>query len=807
MKLLRKTAQLLCLSLISSVLCECIGAQENTIGIEVINQTENLALPLESGVEQFEIWTTTNLSQPFSFTQQGSIQGYSWTNFLQKSSAFYQVRSILKNTNAVLNANLLNRLAYGPTPDEIVRLAQIGPAAYIAEQLSPETIQENLAEDEINLSDDWQHVVTTGIASSSTLYIYLNGPGDCYIDDLYLAKGSVAESGPNLLVNGTFDTALTSWTLSTNLTDSVIDGSITHTGAGSLHVVATSAGTTKASSIWQTVSHSLAANQVYTLSYWYKPGANRNVGLTIRLSGDGIDSSPRNLGTKLAVGSANIDDLRAWHVLHAVKSKKQLLEVLLQFLENHFVTQYSKSKDYLGQYYPSSSEDDWRAVRMEYFENKWWRQALLNPQCTFYDLLKISAESPAMILYLDTVNSKGNGSNIANENYARELLELFTFGVDNGYDQNDITILSKAWTGWSVRFVDFTNQFNPFASQSTQLRPGMTNLSRPDNLVGEWSFTFKSANHNTTTKTIFPKKTVPARFGSPYAGASYELLLPSLSGTNGIQDGYTVLAHLADQPFTQEYISVKLCRIFVHDDFATGYDFTDPNLSPEGRLVRACMEAWEQNIPKGQIRKVLEVIFDSELFRTQSASMQKVKTPFEFTVSAVRALRAQAQDGTFTADTDGYAIYNPMNRMGRMRLFDRDTPDGYPEYGSAWVSAGTLAERLRFIQALLIAPGQNGHSDAGNSVTDPVKLLKDRLPQADWLNAEKVTDYFLSIIYPSEGRANLDDLRTLALQYLNSADDGTTPSPFSALTASTTYDTRVRGMVAMLMGSPRFQEQ
>src|SRR5437588_9031189 len=97
----------------------------------------------------------------------------------------------------------------------------------------------------------------------------------------------------------------------------------------------------------------------------------------------------------------------------------------------------------------------------------------MNPQCTCYDLLKISAESAAMIIYLDTVNSKGNSGNIANENYARELQELFTFGVDNGYDQNDITRMSRVWTGWSVNIMDSTNEFNPVATDPGPLHPGV----------------------------------------------------------------------------------------------------------------------------------------------------------------------------------------------------------------------------------------------------------------------------------------------------------------------------------------------
>jgi hypothetical protein len=525
--------------------------------------------------------------------------------------------------------------------------------------------------------------------------------------------------------------------------------------------------------------------------------------------------------------------------------------------------------------------------------------------------------------------------------------------VDNGYDQNDITIMSRAWTGWAVRLVDYANEFNPFAPLSTIRRPKATDPTRPDNLYGVWAFSYRPDRHSAGPKVIFPEKTVPERFGAPYAGRNYELrlasggqtnwqyvqvtgtprrnnpplyiyntgigdcyiddiklvtesgvnLLPNgdfengltgwtvspnmtgstttggvthsgagalhmvdtlatgtsqgqsiwrgnlglttnqtytlsywflpgtnmngnlvirLSGdgitsspgtgTNSVQEGYQVLAHLADLPFTQEFISVKLCRLLVHDEFAHGYDFTDPNLSPEGQLVRACMQAWESGTPKGQIRKVLEVILNSELFRSETASMQKVKTPFEFTVSAVRALRAQMTDGTYTANTDANnGVRSPINRMGRMRLFDREEPDGWPEAGAPWISAGTLTERLRFVQSLLLPNVANvPRPDASGNVNDPVRLLKAKLPGSAWRDAGAVADYFTSIIYPGEGRANLDEYRQMAVSYLNTGDTGAA-ALFSALdpngAANGPYDLRVRGMVAMLMTLPRFQEQ
>jgi hypothetical protein len=246
--------------------------------------------------------------------------------------------------------------------------------------------------------------------------------------------------------------------------------------------------------------------------------------------------------------------------------------------------------------------------------------------------------------------------------------------------------------------------------------------------------------------------------------------------------------------------------LFVHDDFHHGYDFTDPNLSEEGKLVHACMLAWENT--GGNIREVLKVIFSSDLFRSQSAVMHKVKTPLEYTVSALRALRSENTDGTATADTDGYSIKDPINRMGAMKLFDRAEPNGYPEDAAPWISAGTLAERLRWVQALCITATGNGHADAGNSVADPVALLKKKLPSTDWNNAGAVADYFLGILLPCEGKANLDLYRTAAINFLNTSDTGTVSSPFSGLgNTTTTYDTRVRGMVAAIMTSQRFHEQ
>ena len=340
----------------------------------------------------------------------------------------------------------------------------------------------------------------------------------------------------------------------------MVSASVAHNGLNSLFIHATAAGTSATNdSVNQFVK--LVTNQSYTLSYWYS-SAKPTVPLTSQITGGLVLSKPDQDTTGLArrlsnVSGTSLDDLRAWHCLHAVNSQRQLLEVLAQFWENHFVTQYQKSFDYLNGTYADSTILNRLATDWEWRENTKWRNTMLNPQCTFYDLLRISAESPAQIVYLDTVNSSGAGSSIANENYGRELLELFTFGVDNGYDQNDIIAMSRAWTGWSVQLVDPENINNPFASASVTYIPGIASQNK-SNVVGVWAFNYKSGSHGTNRAPLFSvwdlaatnlvalgPKVVPARFGPPWAGRFYQLNIPgrATSTTNSIQDGYDVIGH------------------------------------------------------------------------------------------------------------------------------------------------------------------------------------------------------------------------------------------------------------------------
>lgn len=752
--------------------------------------------------QEFKIFRADGLDQPFVEDTSGVFAGYDWKSPATGpgSLGFYRLQIRPMYPDALTAATVLNRMAYGPTPDDLERVSTVGPQVYINEQLAPETITDDLDIDQVTVPSDWQYVKVTGTGSSSVFYIYLTSAGEGYIDDIKFMSGSVAEVGQNLIRNGDFELPLTTndWTISPNHARSAISTNFSHSGLSSLHLFATAPGTTMESAVYQNIAPPLPGTPntlKYTVSFWFLPVTNAPASVTARLSGSGTVASSTALPpiTKLTYGSASLRDLQTWYVLHAVRAKRQLMEVLTQFCDNHFVTYENKTEDYLAGRVASGAEVS-QATNFEYREVTKWRQALMNPNATFYDLLKISAESPAMVIYLDTVASKKGA---ANENYARELMELFTMGVDNGYDQKDIEEMARAWTGWQVDKLPVGQENNPFATPIASASRNTT--------PGYWTLRFNSAttSHDTGAKTIFPGKTGDARFGSPYAGRPYQLALPARTGTSGMQDGYDIIAHLADLPFTQEYISVKLCRLFVHEHFVHGvYDYTDPNLSPEAALVRDCMKAWETPAAdgrKGNLRNVLSTIFNSSLFRQNAASQQKVRTPFEFTVSSIRALRAAKPTGGFTAETTGAELIDEMSRLG-MPLFNREEPNGWSEFGADWINSSSLIERMRFVQDKVLKVSVKS--------VDPVGLVKIKLPAAQLRDSGAVADYFLNILFPGEGKANLDLDRTAAISYLNTLENGVTPSAFSSLDPnSSAYDTRVRGMVASLMGLARFQEQ
>ena len=190
----------------------------------------------------------------------------------------------------------------------------------------------------------WAYVTATGTANATpTLYLYLDGAGEVFVDDLKLVSGVVPEAGSNLVRNGTFETALgPDWQVTANFTNSGISTVRSHTGSGSLHAIASAAGTGNGNALFMTPVAGLTNGGTYTASFWCTT-PTRGRRLTVRLSGSGLqalapDSSPGTIKrrfdtmgaaspddatvTSTTVGGGALADLRAWFIMNAVSSPR-----------------------------------------------------------------------------------------------------------------------------------------------------------------------------------------------------------------------------------------------------------------------------------------------------------------------------------------------------------------------------------------------------------------------------------------------------------------------------------------------------
>ena len=349
-------------------------------------------------------------------------------------------------------------------------------------------------------------------------------------------------------------------------------------------------------------------------------------------------------------------ELSQQKILRAAYSDRQLNEVMVDFWFNHFNVFAGKgqTRTYLTEY-----ERD--AIRPRALGH-------------FRDLLGATAESPAMLFYLDNwqsaapegaptggmnarpgkaVNPRrafgrprangmppGGGRTIAdlpkaaqnrrprglNENYARELMELHTLGVDGGYTQKDVQEVARAFTGWTIA--------NPRQGGGFQFEPRM---------------------HDDGAKIVLGHK---------------------IGAGGGKHDAEEVLDILATHPSTARFIATKLARRFVSD-------------KPPAALVDRAAARFTDT--KGDIREVVRTIVTSPEFFAPDAYRAKVKTPFEFVAAAVRAT---------SADTlNAMPLVQAMRDLG-MPAYQCQPPTGYADRAEAWVNTGALLNRMNFAVAL-----------------------------------------------------------------------------------------------------------
>jgi len=362
-------------------------------------------------------------------------------------------------------------------------------------------------------------------------------------------------------------------------------------------------------------------------------------------------------------------------ILRAVYSNNQLQEVLTDFWFNHF--NVSITKNSCAEYIPAYERDVIRP----------------NVNGRFEDLLLATAKSPAMLFFLDNFSSSGTNENTTmpindnvrtqilanarmqmadtnsikaqalkkvqqnrknqglNENYARELMELHTMGVDGGYTQSDVTQAARVLTGWTVYPMD--NAYgNPLRNMIE--KAGVENLKKRGFKI-EGDFLFAANRHDNAEKVILGKK------------------FPS---NGGYEEGLGLFKMLANHPSTAKFISRKLAVRFVNDN-------------PSETLIQNMAETFKQK--DGNISAVLMRMVSSPEFWSANAIREKTKSPFELAVSAVRGLNADV--------SQPFQLNNWISRMGQ-KMYFYQAPTGFPDTGQYWINTGSLLNRMNFGLAL-----------------------------------------------------------------------------------------------------------
>ena len=337
------------------------------------------------------------------------------------------------------------------------------------------------------------------------------------------------------------------------------------------------------------------------------------------------------------------NELRGSVYHRAIYSERQFEEVIVAFWREHFSIDQGK--------------DD-----VAYLANNWEEEVLRKYAFgKFEHMLLASARHPAMLVYLDNIISQKPlterevkmleryedreykpRSVLAlqrhrglNENYARELMELHTLGVDREYTQRDVTELARVLTGWSAGWAD--------GSGNEKMKDGEKKSS-------DYTFRFKPDFHDTRNKYLLGR---------------------SLRG-GGEDQGITVIRGLAKHRYTADYISRKLCAYLLRDE-------------PSEALVKHVAGVYRKT--GGDLPKVYEAIIFSDDFFYRQNHRVKFKTPFEYVVSSLRVTGAEVSNFN--------GIDRALNLMGQPTYRCPD-PTGWYDSAESWLDPGVLVYRWTF---------------------------------------------------------------------------------------------------------------
>lgn len=364
-------------------------------------------------------------------------------------------------------------------------------------------------------------------------------------------------------------------------------------------------------------------------------------------------------------------------IVRAAYSNNQLREVLTDFWFNHFNVSLTKNDD--RQFILTYERDAIRPHVLGRFE----------------DLLVATAKSPAMLIYLDNFRSAGiskptpqqqrrqarfmqqlaarqSGDSSMqqydvvnkvkkaqqnqglNENYAREIMELHTLGVDGGYTQSDVTQAARVLTGWTIYPMGEYGQVGAKALGTL----GEERM-KEQGFVHEGDFLFAANRHDRDEKKVL--------------GVSFP-------AGGGYEEGVQLLHMLATSASTATFISRKLAVHFVSDN------------PPQTLIDKMAHTFLEKN---GDIREVLITMVNAPEFWSADALREKTKSPFELAISTVRSLNARMDAP--------YQLYNWITKMGQ-QIYSYQAPTGFPDRGQYWINTGSLLNRMNF--GLAIASGR-----------------------------------------------------------------------------------------------------
>jgi uncharacterized protein (DUF1800 family) len=455
------------------------------------------------------------------------------------------------------------------------------------------------------------------------------------------------------------------------------------------------------------------------------------------------------------------DELAQARVLRDILSERQLQQVMTDFWFNHFNVDERKDSD---QWYTIAYERD--AIRPHALGK-------------FRDLLLATAESPAMMVYLDNWLSIGPesvangvdpknphakpGKRGLNENYGREVMELHTVGVNGGYTQADVTHLSAILTGWSV---ERPNQGGPFIYDPKKHEPG----------TKQW-FGF----------TIDEQGNILA--GPPNTLTLSPALTQALAQANtpdGMKQGITALLLLAASPKTAHFISFLLAQRFVADN-------------PPPALVDRLTQTYLST--DGDIKQILLSLVASPEFNSHRYFRNKVKLPSEFVASAFRATATDPQN-------PGALVGLLSNQLGEPP-YKKLEPTGYYITADHWMNTQSLMARLNFADQLTHNHFANQKFDSSRVLA--LGLMDDRGPTL--VAQESSSEAVAKPVRVSETNASSAAGPDLALHLLEStliegeispATDRYIHSRLTQQPTASPADT-LNLLTALLLGSPDFQ--